>query len=83
VKDLRDTADGAILGSDAPSQPTRLTSEDGEGVLVTRIAEGDASSNGNLEGVDLLLGDVEGDGHGEEGTIGETEGRENAANKSG
>lgn len=55
-----------------------LTGEDGEGSLVAGVAKGDASAGGELEGVHLLLRDVEGDGHGEESTIGETKGRHDA-----
>lgn len=79
TRNAKDGRYGAILGSPSLAIQDRLTSEDGKGVLVTGVAEGDASSGSNLEVVNLLLGDVEGDGHGEEGAIGETEGGEDAA----
>ncbi len=44
----------------------RLTREDGEAGLVTRVAEGDADALFQAERINVLLGDVEGDGHGEE-----------------
>lgn len=64
-----------------PSGRKRRTGEDGEGRLVAGVAEGDAGTVGELECVDLLLADIEGDGHGEKGAVSETEGLDNAASK--
>lgn len=58
----------------------RRTGDDGEGRLVARVAKGHANTSSELEGVNLLLGDIEGDGDGEEGTIGETEVLDDAEN---
>lgn len=57
------------------------TSQDGEGRLVTVVAENDARSRGELEVTDLGGGDVEGDGNGEENAVGEAEVGHDAASK--
>ena len=49
------------------------TGENGESGFVTGISEGDSSSGSKFEGVDLLGGDVESDGHGEEGSVGQSQ----------
>lgn len=49
------------------------TGEDGERRLVAGITESDAGALGELEGVDLLLRDVESDRHREKRTVGEAE----------
>lgn len=49
-----------------------LDSQDGEVVVVARVAEGESGTGLNAQGIDLLLVDIEGDGHGEEEAIGET-----------
>lgn len=80
---LVDRRDCVVMRSDATfggeSASWGRTGEDGERSLVTRVAEGDARALGKLERVDLLLRDVEGDGHGEEGAVGEAESLDDAA----
>lgn len=49
-----------------------LDGEDGKVAVVSEVAEGDARTGLDGEGVDLLLGDIESDGHGKESAIGET-----------
>lgn len=51
--------------------------QDGEDVVVSGVSEGDARAS--LEGGSLLGVNVEGDGHGEEGTRGDSEGLDDAA----
>ena len=52
----------------------QLTGQDGQSGLITRIPQGDPRSSSELEVIDILLRDVEGDGHGKEITRGESEG---------
>lgn len=49
-----------------------LDSQDGEVVVVAGVAEGNSGTGLDGKGVDLLLVDVEGDGHAEKQTAGET-----------
>jgi hypothetical protein len=51
-----------------------LDGEDGEDGLVPRVSESDSGARLEGEVVNVGLGDVEGDGHGEEGSGGESEG---------
>ena len=43
-----------------------LNSEDGKVAVVARVAQGDARTSLEAEGINLLLVDIEGDGHAEE-----------------
>lgn len=51
-----------------------LDSKDSEDGLVSRVTQGDADVRGEGKGINVRLGNIEGDGHGEESTIGETKG---------
>jgi hypothetical protein len=55
-----------------------LDGEDGENGLVPRVSESDSGARLEREVVDVGLRHVEGDGHGEEGSGGESEGVSNA-----
>lgn len=59
--------------SRAPSRRIQLTSEDSEGHVVTRVAQGDARTGLEAELISLCLGDVQGDGHREQGAGSETQ----------
>jgi hypothetical protein len=72
---------GSERGKGEGDEGERRTGEDSEGRLVPGVAKGDAGTGGELEGVDLLLGDVEGDGHREKSAVSETEGLNNAARR--
>jgi len=50
-----------------------LTSNNSEGLVISRVAESDASARDNFEGVDILLGHIEVDGNREQGAVGKSE----------
>lgn len=50
--------------------------DDGDGVVITRVAESDAGALLNGKSLDLGLVDIESDGHGEEVSVGQTHGLE-------
>lgn len=52
--------------------------EDGQAAVVSQIAQSDPGAGLEAQLVNLLLVDIQGDGHGEEGAIGQTEGLNNA-----
>lgn len=47
-----------------------VNGQDGQVAVVTEVTQGDAATGLQLESIDFLLGDVEGDGHGEDIAIG-------------
>ena len=51
-----------------------LDGEDGQTAVVSQIAQCDPGAGLDAELVNLLLVDIQSDGHGEEGAIGQTEG---------
>ena len=51
-------------------------SDDGDGIVVTRVAQSNAGTLLDLERLHLLLVDIEGDGHGKKVAIGQTHGVE-------
>lgn len=51
-----------------------LDGEDGQTAVVSQIAQRDSGAGLDAELVNLLLVDIQSDGHGEEGAIGQTEG---------
>lgn len=44
--------------------------QDGQVAVITEVTQGDAATGLQLQGIDFLLGDVEGNGHGEDIAIG-------------
>ena len=56
-----------------------LDGQDGEASVVSRVAEGDSGALLEAELLDLLLRDIESDGHGEEVAVLESQGVSNAA----
>ena len=56
-----------------------LDSQDGKASVVSRVAEGDSSALLETELLDLLLRDIESDGHGEEVAVLEAQGVPDAA----
>lgn len=50
-----------------------LNGEDSQTAVISQIAQSDLVAGLDAQLVDLLLVDIEGDGHGEEGAIGQTE----------
>ena len=55
-----------------------LDGDDRKGLLVTRVAEGEARTGRDREVVDVFAGNVEGDGHGEQHAIRQAHGVHNA-----
>lgn len=72
--DVRDYAQSESVFTPSYRRMSRdgLTGENGESSFVTGISKGDSGAGSEFEGVDLLGGDVESDGHGEEGSVGQS-----------
>ena len=49
-----------------------LTSDDSKGLVVTRVTESNADTRRKGETVDVLAGNIERNGHGEESAVGES-----------
>jgi hypothetical protein len=86
VTEVGDSRVGGVIGTHDLFGFERLVKlvhvtdgQDGKGSLVTGVTEGDASTGSQTKVVDVFLGDVEGDGHGENEAIGEAEGVTDAA----
>lgn len=59
-----------------------IDGDDGQVAVITEIAESNPGSGLDTDAVYRLLREIEGDGHGEEGTIGETVIRDDTGTKS-
>lgn len=83
---LVDVGDWALAGIHRYRKVSR-TGNDGEGSLVSGVSESDLDARGEAESVNVLLRDIEGDGHGEQGALslsvdlGQSKGVSNAADQ--
>lgn len=66
----REVASSGELSNSLVGAVDIVDGQDGQVAVITKVTQGDAATGLQLEGIDFLLGDVEGNGHGEDIAIG-------------